>query len=496
MANTVLTTASSSLSTINPSMYNIKSQPPMSSILTGTINTPAEHPLYSLYNSNPSYVPYSAMPTHQTTSSMGLNHATYDMPIFKSAGANPSLSHVPMINSTPHVPQGLSSYAGKTDSEGVLKVMSRHLLQQDLLKKSLHPFNDDPIYFWPWLGKIQNYIEQLELSPLNILEFLESHTTGRSRQYISNTLASLNIPMASDVQLAWRELIKRYGSSSKIATKLRSKIEAFPVIQSRSTNLGEQLFNLYDLCRVIQFNMNKCPELVDHNQANGLESLRAKLPPLIQNQWNKYCQAWEDAHYGSHPPFSAFVDWLDRQTTLRSNDHFQVISTSTRSSPAQSITASRDPNTKNETFLKTEIGDRYRNDCEIHGKNVNHTIKNCYEFQKKSFKDKQQFLREKYMCYRCLEEHNPAKCPNIGLIKCDKCKLTNHVTAMRISRRTEGNKDTNSDQADPYVKSSEIEANSTSLNEDSNDEYNDTAVVPVSSQDPRGTVTASSHEEC
>ena len=112
--------------------------------------------------------------------------------------------------------------------------MSKHLLQQELLKKTITPFNGDPIHFWPWLGKIRNYVEQLEMSPLNVLEFVESHCTGKAKEYVSNTLAAVDIPSVADIQFLWREMIKRYGSSSKIASKLRARIEEFPVINPRS----------------------------------------------------------------------------------------------------------------------------------------------------------------------------------------------------------------------------------------------------------------------
>ena len=151
-SNTVLATTTSCYSSgINSSIFNTQPKSSMTSVPPGNLHIPAYHPISSLGNVNPSYFPYSPASMQQPYSTMGMTHVPYGMPMYAPpVGGNPCSTNTP-AHSTHNVPQGPSVKASSAESEGVLKVMSRHLLQQDSLKKSIQSFNDDPIYFWPWL---------------------------------------------------------------------------------------------------------------------------------------------------------------------------------------------------------------------------------------------------------------------------------------------------------------------------------------------------------
>ena len=112
-------------------------------------------------------------------------------------------------------------------------------------------------------------------------------------------------------------LDNRYGSSQKISEQLIQKLDQFPTI--KGPNQGDSLQSFHDLCKVILFNMPKCPELMIMNLSTGLRHACVKLPERVQRVWRKCVQDYEDLNGGSHPPFQVLVNFLNKQAKQLSN---------------------------------------------------------------------------------------------------------------------------------------------------------------------------------
>jgi ribosomal protein L16/L10AE len=63
-----------------------------------------------------------------------------------------------------------------------------------------------------------------------------------------------------------------------------------------------------------------------------------------------------------------------------------------------------------------------------------HTLNDCRGFSKRSLKDRQKFLRENRICFKCCEsnEHIANNCT--ANIKCQICGNIRHATAMHMDR--------------------------------------------------------------
>ncbi|CAC5391168.1 unnamed protein product [Mytilus coruscus] len=72
------------------------------------------------------------------------------------------------------------------------------------------------------------------------------------------------------------------------------------------------------------------------------------------------------------------------------------------------------------------------NRCPIH--KAGHTLSDCRGFQKRPFQDRQRFLREKKICFRCCQsnDHISRNC-NVN-VKCSNCGSNRHVSSMHIDR--------------------------------------------------------------
>ena len=96
------------------------------------------------------------------------------------------------------------------------------------------------------------------------------------------------------VQEVWQNLYGRYETSNNIAEQLLDKLEKFSII--RGANLGIQFQQLHDLCKIINFNIPKCPELQIMNIEIETKYARVKLPDYLQLEWRKWVQNYESSN--------------------------------------------------------------------------------------------------------------------------------------------------------------------------------------------------------
>ena len=329
------------------------------------------------------------------------------------------------VNYNPSPPPASPSI---NDNNSLLATFSKHLLQQEFLKQSIEPFDGKATYFWPWAGKIKAYLTEMNPSPMQVLQFMESNSKGRPQLLISQKMASHATITGTTVQSIWNELIFLFGSSQKITKELFEQIEAFPPI--KAPNEGDQLYSLYLLCEVIQHNMERCPELSTLNLATGLKPIRSKLSPRLQFKWGNVGQQYENANNMQHPTFKYFLEFLKNQATLAANAHYEICYNNDRgkSAPKKPTTA-KVLKTTAATSSKSLKEEKF---CHYH-KHKYHDLSECRDFRFLPYKERKDIVTRSSRCTKCLGGHPRAEC-NVD-VKCDLCDLTNHVEAMHIYRK-------------------------------------------------------------
>ena len=299
-----------------------------------------------------------------------------------------------------------------------LQLMSNHLLEQELIKKSIEPFDGTPTKFWSWVGQLDSYIGPLNLNPMKTLQLISSYCIGEPQKMISRHLAAVQLVTEQDVTEVWENLSYRFGSSQGITRELLQKVRDFKAIQGQ--NLGDQLLDLYDLCKVILHNIPRCPDLFNMNLASGREELRRKLPERIQNEWRKVGQAHEDRNGGHHPGFNIFVDFVKRQSRLQSNQNYETIFT--KPTPRNSIRTLQTAVNNDPPLPLPEANERTsqspKKHCPIH--NVSsHSLLHCFAFKKMPYPEKHRIMVEQRVCFRCLGAHRASNCDSD--VECEEC---------------------------------------------------------------------------
>ncbi len=85
------------------------------------------------------------------------------------------------------------------------------------------------------------------------------------------------------------------------------------------------------------------------------------------------------------------------------------------------------------TETDTETPPRDQSHCLFHERN-GHKLSECNAFRRKSLKEKNEFIREARLCFRCLTANHFAKdCP--ADIKCNKCGSDRHLEILHIDKK-------------------------------------------------------------
>ena len=169
-----------------------------------------------------------------------------------------------------------------------------------------------------------------------------------------------------------------------MTSELFAKIDAFPAI--RGSNCGDQLNNLYDLCCIVSYNMRQCPEIQAFHLASGLKSIRSKLPEFLQNEWRRCGQRHED-EYGHHPPFTTFIDFLDRQTRQFSNRNYETSASDRTLRNVKAFQTALEVKPKAVPEDQSPVSSNSSKFCHFH-QALTHTLANCKASRKLKFADR------------------------------------------------------------------------------------------------------------
>ena len=330
-----------------------------------------------------------------------------------------------------------------------MQLMSNHLLEQDLIKKSIESFDGIATKFWSWAGQLESYIGSLQLSPLKTLQLISSYCSGEPQEMISRHLAAVHHVTQEDVDEVWDSLVHRFGSPQSITQELLLKIRNFSPIQG--PNQGKQLHDLHDLCKVVLHNIPKCPDLHNLNLASGLEELRRKLPEHIQHEWRRFGHSFENSHHGMHPPFLEFANFIKCQARLQSNKNYETLfnryppKLPNKGNVSRPLTRALQTAVSEEKAITPHLPDKYippllskdqppdhkNKQCLYHDK-PGHSLLECNTFSKLLYPEKQSIVFNLKLCFRCLGHHRVSACKSN--VKCEICNLK-HATVMHKSEQ-------------------------------------------------------------
>jgi hypothetical protein len=296
----------------------------------------------------------------------------------------------------------------------------------ELKRSPSHPFRGEPFLYNGWITSLNNRMNALQLKATDRIDILEAHTTGAPRDVIQTFKTAYGSRPDAALLIILEKLDRRFGSEIEIATVLRQRLSNFPEISGieGSSTVALKLRELSDLCVVIHAHMDTVHDLRTLNHSSGLEIVRRKLPAFLNNSWRNSSANYHSRN-GYHPDFGYFCDFLENKSDMLCSDIIQ----SAESTPRTSY-AARPALAKHPTVLQTSAVTTEQNfACPLH-RSDNHKISSCYIFSGMEGKAKRLLVNNYGLCIRCMEKHPCTTEECTSEIKCDRCGMKNHVTAL------------------------------------------------------------------
>lgn len=305
-----------------------------------------------------------------------------------------------------------------------------HSLVHELNKLNISAFDGRPAMFWSWKGRITQKMSSARLSPMLKLILLQENTLGEPREMIENHIESTGEVTEEDVSEVWSILQRRYGSSDKISEELLERVERFPIIRGR--DIGRSLQKLYDLCKILAYNMRYNSQLKILDLAIGLKPIRTKLPEELQAKWREFGQSYKLAHDGEHPPFLRFTSFLRNVADQRADGEFAISSNNSDYYHHDYPQRTR-PRERRERMLRTDgsVLEQTRDLwCPFHELR-GHDLQSCYGFKTLGIRERKDKIIQWRLCFICLQKgHGAARCP--GAPPCDICNQTGHHSLLHF----------------------------------------------------------------
>lgn len=170
-----------------------------------------------------------------------------------------------------------------------------------------------------------------------------------------------------------------------------------------------------------------CSVLLSYfNSSSGVAPIVSKLPYSLQDKWATRASTYKRTNEVPYPPFKYFVQFVKEMCEIRNDPAFNQFSVNNSSYKPQASTLKV-------ISRKTELHPENSARCPLH--KAGHTLNECFGFRRRPLADRQKFLREKRICFRCCESNNHIS-PNCKAnVSCSVCKSSRHASAMHLDTR-------------------------------------------------------------
>ena len=276
---------------------------------------------------------------------------------------------------------------------------SRFLIKRELKINEGEPFNGDPTLYHSWARKLKSRVEGLQLSDMDMIELIEKNTTGEARAIVKDYQTTSFGDAQTVLQSIWTELNETFGTADKISRELDHKLDKLSPI--KDANDPKQLRELVRVCKLIHCNIASIPDLVAYNTSYGLNQIYRLLPAPIFTKWRRQVASMKKKN--ESPDIAKLIAHLNGTI-----DELTAIELPVgKKSPLKALaTSSLPPSFNIDTGSTPPQRSTY---CPYHDKTT-HTLEDCVAFRDRPYKDRQEFIRSRGLCFGCLGNHFRKSC--------------------------------------------------------------------------------------
>ncbi len=282
----------------------------------------------------------------------------------------------------------------------------------------------------------EHCVEEKACSKRDCLYFLEQFTSGQSRELVQSCQ---HLDPEVGYSLAKKLLKEQFGNEFKIAAAYMEKVLSWPSLKNEDAQ-GLHAYSLFlrACCNIIADNSY----MQELNMPNNMRTVVMKLPFKLRERWReKACEIIE-LNQG-RAKFSDIVDFIERQAKMASDPVFGCIQDKQPSSVKPNKTFKGNSFATNVTTSgsRRHVTSQQRDHSVYETNNKrsclfcsgNHVLERCDAFDKRSQREKLDFLKGKGVCFSCLKTgHVSKECDN--RLVCEVCSQT-HPSVLHLHRK-------------------------------------------------------------
>ena len=280
------------------------------------------------------------------------------------------------------------------------------LAAMQLPQVELVKFRGDPTEYVNFIKSFEARVMQNTLSPSNRLFFLHQALDEEARELVSGCMY-----MGDDgFSEALRLLKVHYGQPHIICNSFMNQFQNFPSIKADDAGALKRLYLLSNKCLQA---MKSLGDLSVLDFPANLQTLVLKFPPYLRNKWRDYA-----SRENRRILFQDMVDFLGRASQAANDPLFSNQALFGNSAPKR-----KEEKTSSGCFSTQTTQKKTCSLCQ-----QDHHLSACRLFKEKDFKEKQEFIFSKKLCFRCLNfGHRANTCRK--KYTCSLCQ-GNHMNVM------------------------------------------------------------------
>ena len=325
-----------------------------------------------------------------------------------------------------------------SDQRGLLETNVMNKLAETLAsaigmnKRSVEPaiFENDVLHFSDWEVDLDNYLRTENIKGHERLRHLKRFVTGEARRCIEGHF----VTNTDEAYLAARGILKeRYGNQHNIARGFRKRLDEWPQIHPRNS---KALTEFSDFLCHLKSAMSSISALAVLNDYNENEKMCQKLPDWLKLKWVRVVGQMEESkqRYPEFHEFSTFIREEARIMSLPISQSFNAqanrnkrgnVSESSKTTKASSFEADRSLKSYSTSTTEGCLN------CTL----SNHDTADCYRLQRMDRTQKQEFVKNQGICFRCYQKGHRSKGCNstLNCLLCGKGHATaNHVDNWKL----------------------------------------------------------------
>ena len=324
-----------------------------------------------------------------------------------------------------HPPFHMQNTSTNSLMHNTISDITRLMYRKDFLLSRFSNFDDKAETYASWKASFQSVTQELGVTPFEEMDLLIKWLGPDSSRFAKSIRAANTHDPATGLQRIYERLEERYGRPEMVESALKRKIVTFPTITNKDCVKLYDLLDILTEVESVMLNPKYATLLSYYNSSSGVTPIVAKLPHFLQEKWTTQASSYKKFHNLAFPPFKFFVSFIRDMCEIRNDPAFLYNSSSSSATgsnkPRSSVISRRFDVTSNKSVR-----------CPLH--KAGHTLNDCRGFRKQSLQDRQKFLRDKRICFKCCEsDAHFAKNCSVN-VKCQICG-NRHATALHVDRQ-------------------------------------------------------------